>query len=77
MGFLDFGMQFSFIYIDYRIPNCLGFTFLFSNFLYSFILHLGRKFKQAYISRDAAVALTSELEKIVLNTWNPYNTEPK
>ncbi|KAG8178215.1 hypothetical protein JTE90_026983, partial [Oedothorax gibbosus] len=38
-------------------------------------LEIGRKFKQAYASRDAAVALISEMEQIVLNSWNPFNTD--
>ncbi|GFT33800.1 spatacsin [Trichonephila clavipes] len=36
---------------------------------------IGRKFKQAYLNKDSAASLITELEGITLNAWNPYKTE--
>ncbi|XP_054719660.1 spatacsin-like [Uloborus diversus] len=37
---------------------------------------IGRKFKQAHLNKDIAVMLISELEAVILNKWNSFNTEP-
>ncbi|XP_055941104.1 spatacsin-like isoform X2 [Argiope bruennichi] len=36
---------------------------------------IGRKFQQAYLSKDSAASLIAELESITFNSWNPYNND--
>ncbi|XP_035221340.1 spatacsin-like isoform X2 [Stegodyphus dumicola] len=38
---------------------------------------IGWKFKQAFVNKDSAANLITEIENIFLKKWNPYSTEPR